>query len=149
MKSQTTNNNTIPNANGRHDLGLRAFDIGLALLVGLLASPLVLLMLPGARLRRTEWLGRHEQIFHLIEIELASGIRRRLGARLHLCRAPVLLSILRGDLAWVGPRPLSPGEAPPPALRDIRASVRPGLFSLWSLRQRTRIDYGDEWNTGR
>jgi N-acetylglucosaminyldiphosphoundecaprenol N-acetyl-beta-D-mannosaminyltransferase len=147
MKSQTTENNKMLNANGRHDLGLRAFDIGLALLVGLLASPLVLLMLPGARLRRTEWLGRHEQIFHLIEIELASGIRRRLGARLHLCRAPVLLSILRGDLAWVGPRPLSPGEAPPPALRDIRASVRPGLFSLWSLRQRTRIDYGDEWNT--
>lgn len=147
MKLQSTETTPIPNARSAFDLGLRAFDIGLALLVGLLASPLVLLMLPGARLRRTEWLGRHEQIFQLTEIEPAAGIRRRLGARLHLCRAPVLLSILRGDMAWVGPRALSPGEMPPPAVREIRASVRPGLFSLWSLRQRTRIDYGDEWNT--
>jgi N-acetylglucosaminyldiphosphoundecaprenol N-acetyl-beta-D-mannosaminyltransferase len=147
MKSQTTESKTIPNALGGHDLGLRAFDIVLALLVGLLASPLVLLMLPGARLRRTQWLGRNEQIFQLTEIEPAAGIRRRLGTRLNLCRASVLLSILRGDMAWVGPRALSQDEAPPPAVREIRASVRPGLFSLWSLRQRTHIDYGDEWNT--
>jgi N-acetylglucosaminyldiphosphoundecaprenol N-acetyl-beta-D-mannosaminyltransferase len=147
MKSQITETTTVINVRGGHDLGLRAFDIGLALLVGLLASPLLLLVLPGARLRRTEWLGRHEQIFQLTEIEPAAGIRRRLGTRLHLCRAPVLLSILRGDMAWVGPRPLFPGEVPPPAVREIRASVRPGLFSLWSLRQRTRIDYGDEWST--
>jgi N-acetylglucosaminyldiphosphoundecaprenol N-acetyl-beta-D-mannosaminyltransferase len=126
---------------------LRTFDVGLALLVGLLASPLVLLVLPGARLRRTQWLGRHEQIFQLTEIEPAAGIRRRLGTRLNLRRAPVLLSILRGDMAWVGPRPLPLDEAPPPAVREIRATVRPGLFSLWSLRRRTRIDYGDEGNT--
>jgi N-acetylglucosaminyldiphosphoundecaprenol N-acetyl-beta-D-mannosaminyltransferase len=147
MKSQNTEYKTILNASGGHDLGLRAFDIGLALLVGLLASPLVLVMLPGARLRRTQGRGRHEQIFQLTEIEPAAGIRRRLGTRLNLCHAPALLSILRGDMAWVGPRALSLDEAPPAAVREIRASVRPGLFSLWSLRQRTRIDYGDEWNT--
>jgi N-acetylglucosaminyldiphosphoundecaprenol N-acetyl-beta-D-mannosaminyltransferase len=50
-------------------------------------------------------------------------------------------------MAWVGPRALSPDEAPPPAVRELRARVRPGLFSLWSLRQRTHIDYGDEWDT--
>ena len=147
MKSQVTEKNTTLIARGGHDLGLRAFDISLALLVGLLASPLVLLVLPGARLRRTQWRGRHEQIFQITEIEPAAGIRRRLGTRLNLCRAPALLSILRGDMAWVGPRALSLDEALPPAVREIRASVRPGLFSLWSLRQRTRIDYGDEWST--
>lgn len=147
MKAQTTGTANFPHTRGGHDAGLRAFDIGLALLVGILVSPLVLLVLPGARLRRTELLGRHEDIFQLIEIEPAPGIRRRLGTRLRICRTPALLSILRGHMAWVGPRPLPPGEAPPHALREIRASVRPGLISLWSLRQRTRIDYGDEWNT--
>ena len=138
---------TLPTAMASHDVGVRAMDIGLALLTGLLVSPLVLLVLPGARFRRTEWLGRREQIFQCIEIEPAPGIRRQLGTRLRICRAPILLSILRGDMAWVGPRPLAPDETPPPALREIRASVRPGLFSLWSLRQRTCIDYDNEWSS--
>ncbi len=147
MESQITKKIMFPNARGGHDAGLRAFDIGLALLVGILASPLMLLVLPGGRLSRLQLLGRHEELFQIIEIEPAPGIRARLGTRLRIHRAPALLSILGGHMAWVGPRPLSPGEAPPPDLREIRASVRPGLFSLWSLRQRTRIDYGDEWNT--
>lgn len=141
-------NNITRFAQGWHDAGLRLFDIVLALFIAVLASPWILLILPGAGLRRTAALGRHARPIQLLEILPAPGIRQRLATRLGLDRAAVLINILRGDLAWVGPRPLTPEETPPPpALRDLRASVRPGLFSLWRLRQRTRIDYGDEWRT--
>lgn len=130
-----------------HHACLRAFDIGLALLIGMLVSPLMLLILPSARLHKTRLLGRQEEIFQQVEIELNPGIRQRLSHSLRLYRAPVLLNILRGHMAWVGPRALTPGEVPPDSVRALRASVRPGLFSLWSLRQRTCIDYGDEWST--
>jgi N-acetylglucosaminyldiphosphoundecaprenol N-acetyl-beta-D-mannosaminyltransferase len=129
------------------DAGLRAFDIGLALVIGLLASPLILLALPGAQLRKTPLLGRQEKIFELIEIEVIPGIRQRLSSYLRIHRAPVLLNILLGDMTWAGPRALPAGELPPAPVRALRASVRPGLFSLWALRQRTCIDYGDEWST--
>lgn len=147
MNSQAFERKAMSHARSLHGAGMRALDIGLALLLGLAMSPLLLLVLPGARIRSKARLGRQQQIFQLAEIEPAGHIRRRLSARLKLHRAPALLAILRGDMAWVGPRPLAPDEAPPAAVRDLRASVRPGLFSLWTLRQRTRIDYGDEWST--
>ncbi|MDP3518317.1 MAG: WecB/TagA/CpsF family glycosyltransferase [Pseudohongiella sp.] len=147
MTSLPKTNPTPPTSARWQEAVLRAFDSGLAIVIGLLASPLILLMLPGARLRKMPLLGRHETVFNLVEIELNPGFRQRLGRYLRICRSPVLLNILLGDMAWSGPRALTPGELPPEAVRALRASVRPGLFSLWSLRQRTCIDYGDEWGT--
>lgn len=147
MTLHTAKNPAPTKSRGWHNACLRAFDIGLTLLIGLLASPLMLLILPGARVRKTQLLGRQEIVFQRVEIEFNPGLRQRLSRILRLGSAPVLLNILRGHMAWVGPRALTPGELPPHAVRALRASVRPGLFSLWSLRQRTCIDYGDEWNT--
>lgn len=147
MKKSTSISRKLAQTNVWQNMGLRAFDIGLALLLGLLAIPTLVLVLPGSHLRRTQLLGRQEKAFQLIEIVPKTRIQQWLGTHLHLCRAPVLVSILRGDLAWVGPRALSIDETPPDHVREIRASVRPGLVSLWSLRQRTCIAYGDEWST--
>jgi len=130
-----------------HDACLRAFDIGLALTLGLLTTPLMLMIMPGARLRKSRLVGRHEERFESCEIEFKPGIRQRLGSYMGLCRTPVLVNILFGQMSWVGPRALTLGELPPESMRGLRSSVRPGVFSLWTLRQRTCIDYGDEWST--
>lgn len=52
---------------------------------------------------------------------------------------PVLLHVLRGDLAWVGPRPRGLEEAAGPA-----GAVRPGLINPWWLRRRTATHFGSE-----
>ncbi|MBN1461982.1 MAG: sugar transferase [Armatimonadetes bacterium] len=46
-----------------------------------------------------------------------------------------LLNILRGDMSFVGPRPLAPSEVAtyPPAVRDVIYSQRPGLTGWASL----------------
>jgi N-acetylglucosaminyldiphosphoundecaprenol N-acetyl-beta-D-mannosaminyltransferase len=57
----------------------------------------------------------------------------------------VLFNIQKGDMAFAGPRPLSPEEAAalPPAA-SLRFCVRPGLFSPHTLRRKTGIAYEDE-----
>jgi N-acetylglucosaminyldiphosphoundecaprenol N-acetyl-beta-D-mannosaminyltransferase len=57
----------------------------------------------------------------------------------------VLLNVLRGDMAFAGPRPLGLAEAasvPPSAA--IRFQVRPGLVSPHGLRKRTGVAYESE-----
>jgi N-acetylglucosaminyldiphosphoundecaprenol N-acetyl-beta-D-mannosaminyltransferase len=69
------------------------------------------------------------------------------GYLLHcgLRRLPVLLNILAGDMAFVGPRAVSPGDL---TTRDTQArrryDVRPGLICLWWLRQRANIPFAGE-----
>lgn len=57
-----------------------------------------------------------------------------------------LVHIARGEMRWIGPRPLAGDEQPPAALRDARQSAQAGWLCLWSLRVRTLIDYGNEWD---
>ncbi|MGB5065109.1 MAG: WecB/TagA/CpsF family glycosyltransferase, partial [Candidatus Competibacter sp.] len=57
----------------------------------------------------------------------------------------VLFNILRGDMAFAGPRPLTAGEAVTvPAVAALRFSVRPGLFSPYLLQRRTGIAHDPE-----
>lgn len=147
MKRKISESAGITPARTLHNAALRVFDIGLAIALGALAAPLLASVLPGAAIRKVHYRGRDNERFETIEIDAAPGIRHWLSTRLRIGRSPVLLNILRGNMAWVGPRPLAPDERPPSHLRTLRASVRPGIFSLWWLRQRTHIDYGDEWTT--
>lgn len=119
----------------------RLLDIVLALAMLLLLAPVLLLRAVLARWRtgrvfsRTERVGRFRAPFR----QLAFADRAA-GATL-----PVLFNILRGDMAFAGPRALRPAEAALLRPEDgIRFCVRPGLFSPHALRRKTGIAYDDE-----
>jgi N-acetylglucosaminyldiphosphoundecaprenol N-acetyl-beta-D-mannosaminyltransferase len=119
----------------------RSLDIVLAagLLVGLL--PLLLARAAVARVRagrvleRAPRVGRFRTSFELVTFADAAWGRS----------LPMLLNVLRGDLSFVGPRPLWPDEAAAVPLDTlVRFDVRPGLVSLHTLRRRTAIAHGSE-----
>jgi len=58
---------------------------------------------------------------------------------------PALVNILKGDMSFVGPRAVSPGELTPRE-REARKrySARPGLVCLWWIRKRANIAYSGE-----
>ncbi len=59
---------------------------------------------------------------------------------------PVLFNILRGDLAFAGPRPLSEPECRElPPQGQVRFIVRPGLVSPYSLRRKIGIAHDAEY----
>jgi len=57
----------------------------------------------------------------------------------------VLFNVLKGDMSFVGPRAVAPGELTP---RECEArkrySARPGLICLWWIRKRANIAYSAE-----
>jgi len=119
---------------------LRALDVGLAgLALSLLAPPLALAAVIG-RVRRQAVQGRRDAAFERLALVLPhSRAGRALGA-LGAEHWPVLLNILRGHMAFVGPRPRPLGEhVSPSTLR-----VRPGLVNPWFIRRRTAVDFGTE-----
>ena len=60
----------------------------------------------------------------------------------------VLLNVLRGDLAWAGPRAISPEELSSlPAQALFRFGVRPGVISPYTLRKKIGLAYDDELAT--
>ncbi|MEW6753869.1 MAG: WecB/TagA/CpsF family glycosyltransferase [Candidatus Latescibacterota bacterium] len=130
----------------------RAVDCTLAAIAaaGVLVWPgalLALLLLCWRRttLQSTPRVGLGGRLFGEYGLVVPEG---RLGGLLRLTgghRLPVLLNVLCGDMALVGPRPAAPGEldlSDPRARR--RLEVRPGLVSLWWLRRRASIAYDDE-----
>lgn len=112
---------------------------GLAALLVLLTAPAAaLLWLRGARIRRTPRLGRHGALV------MEQTLVNRAGSPVALFHAiPRLVNIAKGDLSWVGP---AAHEVGPCELRTekgrVVASVPPGIFSTWKLRQRTNVAYG-------
>ena len=122
-----------------------------------IASTIVLLLLPAlliqamlvamrcARFRGAPRLGRDGQIFLKYRAVLPrSGLGAMLRIR-QLAHAPVWLNVLKGEMAIVGPRPVSPLHS---RVRSERAAwrfrVRPGMICLWWLWKRANIDYGSE-----
>lgn len=119
----------------------RALDLLLAFLSLLLLSPLLLIRGLWARIstgqvfRRERRIGRFRVPFERLYFAGAGP-----GQGL-----PVLLNILRGDMALAGPRPLRPDEAAGLDLdAAVRFTVRPGVFSPYALRSRTGIAYDPE-----
>lgn len=119
----------------------RLFDLVLGLAALLLLSPLLLWRgwrsrrETGGLFSRTELIGRFRSPFYRLEFA-GSGRFRSLA---------VLFNILRGDLAFVGPRALSPEEALRVPVEDlVRFAVRPGLVSAFGLRRRVGIAYERE-----
>lgn len=118
------------------DVLSRALDLVIAMLVLLLLSPLLLgrellSWLQTRQLFETEErIGRLRRPFHLLSFA-GHGPLRGLAA---------WINVLRGDLAVVGPRPLTPSEAlTVPVPDQVRFLVRPGLISVFGVRSRVGI----------
>lgn len=120
------------------DRVLRATDAALA---AVLLLPLALpLMLLRQHVHRQQALGRHGVRFERLGLALPATRAGRVLAAMGAAHWPVLLNILRGDMAWVSPRVRLPGEAVSAAC----SALRPGLVNPWFIRQRTAVDFGTE-----
>jgi N-acetylglucosaminyldiphosphoundecaprenol N-acetyl-beta-D-mannosaminyltransferase len=119
---------------------LRALDVtlvGLALLP--VALPLALAVAMGT-VQRQVLQGRGGTRFERLALVLPGS---RTGCALQALGAvhwPVLLNILRGQMAFVGPRPRPSGEN----VATPTLAVRPGLVNPWFIRRRTAVDFGTE-----
>jgi N-acetylglucosaminyldiphosphoundecaprenol N-acetyl-beta-D-mannosaminyltransferase len=62
-----------------------------------------------------------------------------------VAKIPALCNVLRGEMSFIGPRPVSPNEFPISERNAWkRYDLRPGFISVWWLRQRGNIDYARE-----
>lgn len=120
---------------------LRAVDFVLAAALLIVLAPvlavraLVSLLRSGRLFSGTDLVGRFGAPFR--RLRFADGAP---GAGL-----PVLLNILRGEMGFAGPRPLSAEEAETVSEAGrIRFEMRPGLVSPYALRAQVGIAYEDE-----
>jgi N-acetylglucosaminyldiphosphoundecaprenol N-acetyl-beta-D-mannosaminyltransferase len=116
--------------------GSRLLDIVIAITLLLILAPLVALrgvasLVQAGRLFDTELLiGRYRAPMH----------RLRFAGRGPLRGLAVWFSLLKGDLALVGPRPLSEAEAAVVPVTDaVRFSVRPGLVSPFGVKRQVGL----------
>jgi N-acetylglucosaminyldiphosphoundecaprenol N-acetyl-beta-D-mannosaminyltransferase len=125
--------------------GLRRLtDLVLATLLLILVAPLLLVMLivayrSGRGLVKRQRLGRWATTFNQYEIDFGDA---RLG---FLHSLPALCNVIKGEMALIGPRAVSPDAA---IIGERTAWKRydlsPGLLSLWWLRKRANIAYSSE-----
>ena len=124
----------------------RGLDLALAAVIGILSTPLYGLLLRAGTLTHTPQTGLGGHVFQRLGWHPNRSLAGRIAWRLGAGKWLALVHVLKGDLAWAGPRALQPSEPlPPQPLAVIRAATRPGVCSLWQLRQLTSIDYGTEW----
>lgn len=118
-----------------------AIGRGVAALLLLLAAPFAAIFwIQGARIRRTPRMGRHGALV------MEQTLVNRSGTPVALFHSlPRLVNLTKGDLSWVGPavRPVGPSQLRTEKGR-VAASIPPGIFSTWQLRQRTNVDYGTQ-----
>jgi exopolysaccharide production protein ExoY len=74
---------------------------------------------------------------------LLAGALARLLRCSSLDEVPQLLQVILGDMALVGPRPLTSGEIAKhyQSVADILLSVRPGITGLWQVSGRSSLTY--------
>lgn len=128
--------------NATDQRSLRAWDLGLAitaLMLLVLTLPLLLWAALTAERDHTRLVGASHRGFTLLRWRFSHGSSGRWLTRLGASHWPTLINILRGDMAWVGPRPRRIGEHAGPA-----AHLRPGLTGLHQLRQATSVDFMTE-----
>ncbi|HVG24121.1 MAG TPA: sugar transferase [Thermoanaerobaculia bacterium] len=114
----------------------RVFDLSVAALLLVISSPVMLVLaLRGVTLERR--LGFRGTEF------TAYGFRSRL-----LRRLPELFNVLEGTMSLVGPRAVTPDDAP--QFNSRRFSMLPGMTSLWRVRGGSEADadraYVNEWS---
>jgi len=124
-------------------------DYGIALLALLLGAPLVLLAVAALRatgvrpFRPVRLLGREGIVFTTVVLNSA-GALGRVGPVLRRLRVdwlPELVSVLRGHMSVVGPRPIQADKR-----RDHAAwlpgllTVKPGLTGTWAVRKTASLD---------
>lgn len=132
----------------------RLVDALFAAVLLALLSPLLLLVAVallrrgGLLFARRTCLGKRGRIFDQYRFALGSGPVDRVLAACGVGHLPLLINVLKGDMSFVGPRAVGPGEM---NLRRSqvrqRFEVRPGLLGLWWLRRRANIAYGSEVDT--
>jgi N-acetylglucosaminyldiphosphoundecaprenol N-acetyl-beta-D-mannosaminyltransferase len=97
----------------------------------------------GGRLERTSRLGLYGRRFESLRLVNSEG-----KAYAMLGELPALISILRGQMSWVGPQARAIHGL---NLRDENSrrisSVLPGLVSTWWLRNQTNVAYGSQLET--
>jgi len=127
--------------------GKRVLDVLISFLLLLVVWPILLLsyLTPGTTLKRTPVLGRWCARFDRYSFNTSPNLAGKILRISHIDRWPVLFNVLKGDLSFIGPRAIPPGELDPreKAVRK-RYNVRPGLISLWWIRQRANIDFTTE-----
>ncbi|GHO50214.1 sugar transferase [Ktedonospora formicarum] len=131
----------------RYQIARRASDLIMATLLTLLMLPffivaalIIKLETPGPLFYKAEWLGQYGRCFMLYRLRTMTNAidmeqRRftRFGAwirKLSLDESAALINVFKGELSFVGPRLLRPGET---NLGDLRCrrilQVQPGMSS--------------------
>jgi exopolysaccharide production protein ExoY len=95
------------------------------------------LLLASSAEAREEW-ARDQKLRHDPRITSVGGFLRRSS----LDELPQLFNILRGEMSWVGPRPIVPSEIAKYG-RWYRhyARVKPGLTGMWQVSGRNDVCY--------
>jgi N-acetylglucosaminyldiphosphoundecaprenol N-acetyl-beta-D-mannosaminyltransferase len=127
----------------------RTIDFSLACTLLLLSPCMVtmglLLRIHGPGFQRTPRVGRWCETFQELSFARPRGRMSQFLWKLGFGRLPVLLNIVKGDLSFIGPRPVSPGElSPRERMVRKRYNVRPGLICVWWIRKRANIAYEHE-----
>jgi N-acetylglucosaminyldiphosphoundecaprenol N-acetyl-beta-D-mannosaminyltransferase len=126
----------------------RLADIVIAGLLLILLLPVTLIVLPlakisGGGLRKQERLGRWATHFSLYQLYFPETSRLRGFAFLQ--QWPALYNVFKGDMSFIGPRPIAPSEEfAEKRLAWKRYNLRPGLLSLWWIRKRANIAHSSE-----
>ena len=125
----------------------RCFDLLLSLSAVAILSPILMLGFIFSRFSfyRIPRYGKGLLIYDELSFKVDNGRGGNLVKKLHLTHLPILINVIKGDMSFVGPRPMSPEDV---NLLDRgmrrRHDVRPGLVSLWWIRRRANINYGSE-----
>jgi len=126
----------------------RVGDATLAALLLILLSPIALIAilvatLSGGGITKQERLGRWATRFNLYQLDFPKS--SFLSKFTLLQQFPELYNVLRGDMSFIGPRPIAPSEEfAEKRIAWKRYNLRPGLLSLWWIRKRANIAYSSE-----
>jgi N-acetylglucosaminyldiphosphoundecaprenol N-acetyl-beta-D-mannosaminyltransferase len=130
----------------------RLFDVIMAAGLLLLLSPVLLAMLliakkRGGGLASVIRVGRWGTLFkqHRFQFDPSNPAATEKATPSSFAWLPSLWNVFKGEMAFVGPRPVSPHEIPPSERAAWkRFDLRPGFICLWWIRKRANIAYSSE-----